>query len=164
MIYAIDPGTTESAWLTYDPDNQRPIEWGMLPNPDLVDHIAGMPSGMTCAIEMVESFGMPVGREVFVTCVWIGRFMQTWIERLMVPSPEPRLVGRKAVKTHLCGTPAAKDSNVVHALYDLYGGSRQRAVGVKGARGPLYGLKSHCFQALAVARTAAETRQKAVAA
>ena len=67
------------------------------------------------AIEMV-AYGMPVGREVFDTCVWIGRYIQAW------PRPdEVRLIYRKNVKLELCGSARAKDANVRQALLDRVG-------------------------------------------
>jgi hypothetical protein len=104
-------------------------------------------SGGRLAIEMIASYGMAVGREVFETCVWIGRFQQAW--------PEPkavRLVYRREVKLHLCGVTQAKDANIRMALLDKVGPQ-----GVKARPGPTYGIKSHAWAALAVAVTAAET-------
>ena len=96
---------------------------------------------------MIASYGMPVGREVFETCVWIGRFQQAWHDPEAV-----RLVYRRDVKLHLCGSPKAKDGNIRAALIDKLG-----PVGLKSAPGPLYGVKSHAWAALAAAVTAAET-------
>jgi hypothetical protein len=104
------------------------------------------------AIEMIASYGMAVGREVFETCVWIGRFMQAWHEPAAV-----RLVYRRDVKLHLCGTPQAKDPNVRQALLDMFprtGGGATPQIGTKARPGPLYGVSSHAWPALGVAITA----------
>ena len=69
------------------------------------------------AIEMIASYGMPVGKEVFATCYYIGALMEicrTWKVRVMP-------VYRKDVKLALCGSPRAKDANVRQALIDLLG-------------------------------------------
>jgi hypothetical protein len=79
---------------------------------------------------------------------WIGRFQQAWRD-----PEEVRLVYRREVKLHLCGSMKAKDANVWQALIDKLG-----PVGTKACPGPLYGVKSHARSALAVAVTAAETR------
>lgn len=104
------------------------------------------------AIEMIASYGMPVGREVFETCLWIGRFIQAW------HSPETvRLVYRRDVKLHLCGTAKAKDANVRQALLDLFprtGGGATPQIGTKAQPGPLYGVSTHAWPALGVAITA----------
>ncbi|MBR8182125.1 hypothetical protein KDW54_06905 [Burkholderia ambifaria] len=148
MILAIDPGTTESGWVLYD--DKRVEDSGVMDNRDLIEHMRSVPDyGQKLAIEMIASYGMPVGREVFETCVWVGRFMEAW------HSPEDvRLVYRKDVKLHLCGTPRAKDANVRQALIDLFGG-KEKAVGKKALPGPLYGVKSHAWPALGVAVTVA---------
>jgi hypothetical protein len=142
-IFALDPGTTQTGWARLD--GQRVLESGVLSNDAMLFEV--MFSGDSeLVIEMIASYGMPVGREVFETCVWIGRFQQAW------KWPEQvRLIYRKDVKMHLCGTPRAKDANVWQALLDKIG-----PVGTKKAPGPLYGVKSHARAALAVAVTAAE--------
>ncbi|CCH04029.1 hypothetical protein NH44784_000371 [Achromobacter xylosoxidans NH44784-1996] len=104
----------------------------------------------TLAVEMIASYGMPVGREVFETCVWIGRFVQAW-------GGAVEMVYRKDVKMHLCGTAKAKDGNVRQAILDLYprtGGGATPQVGTKGRPGPLYGVSTHAWAALGVAITA----------
>ena len=95
---------------------------------------------------------MAVGREVFETCVWIGRFQQAWRDPGAV-----ELVYRKDVKLHLCGTNKAKDANVRQALLDMFprtGGGATPQVGTKHQPGPLYGVSSHAWPALGVAITA----------
>ena len=100
------------------------------------------------AIEMVASYGMPVGKEVFETVRWTGRFQQAFWKPENV-----NLVYRKDVKMHLCHSMRAKDPHVWQAILDLYGG-KDKAVGNKANPGPLYGVKSHARSALAVALTA----------
>lgn len=142
-ILAIDPGTTESGWCLLE--DKRVRQSGVLAN-TVVRGLYAMQHDVL-AIEMVASYGMPVGREVFETCVWVGRFQQAW------RSPDAvRLIYRRDVKLHLCGQPRAKDPHIRQALIDKLG-----PVGTKKHPGPLYGVKSHAWAAVAVAVTALET-------
>lgn len=142
MILAVDPGTFESGWCLFD--GAKVLESGTLPNAEMRLKIASS-SAERLAIEMVASYGMPVGREVFETCVWVGRFVQSW----RVPEAV-RLVYRRDVKLELCGSVKAKDANIRQALIDRLG-----PVGKKKHPGPLYGVKTHAWSALGVAVTAA---------
>ena len=69
--------------------------------------------------------------------------------------PKPAELTRRAVKLHLCGSARAKDTNIRAALIDRFGGTggRRAAVGLKASPGPLYGIRSHEWAALAVAVT-----------
>lgn len=68
------------------------------------------------AIEMIASYGMPVGASVFDTCVWIGRFKEHCLKLLW----EVEFVYRKEEKMILCNSMKAKDSNITQALIDLF--------------------------------------------
>lgn len=145
IVLAIDPGTSESGWVLFD--GAKVLECGVRSNPEMLTMIwdVGQEDEVSeLAIEMVASYGMAVGREVFETCVWIGRFQQVWRN-----PQEVRLVYRRDVKLHLCGSMKAKDANIRQALLDLLG-----PVGLKRDPGPLYGVRSHAWSALAVAVTA----------
>ncbi|MFY2643729.1 hypothetical protein ACOTDF_19390 [Achromobacter insuavis] len=149
---AIDPGPEESGWCVMLEDTV--VHSGVMPNSELLEyvqrnHIRINPTRL--AIEMIASYGMPVGREVFETCLWIGRFVQAWHDPEAV-----RLVYRKDVKMHLCGTTKAKDGNVRQAIIDLYpasGGGATPQIGTKAKPGPLYGVSSHAWPAIGVALT-----------
>lgn len=142
IILAIDPGTVQSGWCVFD--GGRVLDSGVMPNRELLRAVQVSDYDML-AIERVASYGMPVGREVFETCEWIGRFQQAWRDPEAV-----KLIYRRDVKLHLCGTMKAKDPHVWQALLDKIG-----PVGTKKSPGPLYGVKSHARSALAVAITAA---------
>lgn len=153
-ILAIDPGTDVSGYCVLG--SGRVISAGVIPNGELLDLIrrrywSANPSEL--AIEMVASYGMAVGREVFETCVWIGRFQQAWHDPDAV-----RLIFRAAVKLHICGTANAKDANVRQALLDMFprtGGGARPQIGTRKRPGPLFGVSSHAWQALGVAVVAA---------
>ena len=112
-ILAIDPGTTQSAFVIWDASQREIIDKGILLNNIMLSGIHQFPYH-ALVIEMVQSFGMPVGKEVFETCVWVGRFWQA--------SHYPvHLLYRKDVKSFLCGSMKAKDSNIRAALIDMLG-------------------------------------------
>ena len=146
MIFGIDPGTTESGWVHYDDDSDTVMESGIDPNDTVLREINLWDPGYgTIAIENIESSrGMPVGADTLTTVRWIGRFQQA------ARFPETViLIPRLAVKTHLCGSAKAKDSNIRQALIDRLG-----PPGTVKQPGPTHGVKSHAWSALAVAVTA----------
>ncbi len=149
---AIDPGPTESGWCVMLGGDL--IHSGVMPNQELLEYIQRKHfeiNRQQLAIEMIASYGMAVGREVFETCLWVGRFVQAWHDPESV-----RLVYCKDVKMHLCGTTKAKDANVRQAIIDLYpasGGGATPQIGIKTKPGPLYGVSSHAWPAIGVALT-----------
>lgn len=161
-ILAIDPGDKESAWLEFEPDLTgngpgRPLKFGFVPNDELLTKISDdFGEHNPCdhlVIEGIASYGMAVGREVFDTCIWIGRYLQHW-ERNCCQRNTSSLLYRPDIKLHLCYSRRAKDPNVRQALLDRWGG--KSAVGLKATPGPLYGISSHAWSALAVAVTRAD--------
>lgn len=150
LILALDPGPKQTGWAQIC--GTKLDSSGVMENEKMLAALPGFGGvGYALAIEMIASYGMAVGREVFETCVWIGRYQQAWHDPEAV-----RLVYRKDVKMHLCGTPRAKDPNVRQALIDLFpatGGGKTPQIGTKAQPGPLYGVSSHAWPALGVAVT-----------
>ena len=146
MILAIDPGTTESGWVTFR--DGKVVDSGVMPNLDLLRRIPLLGNWAdTLAIEMVASYGMAVGREVFETCVWVGRFQQAW----HIPE-SARLVYRRDVKLHHCNSVKAKDANITQALVDRFAPGRpNHGKGTKAEPGFFYGFKADIWQAYALA-------------
>jgi len=143
-ILALDPGTTQTAWVYLV--GGIPLSHGKWPNEDVLAKLRSSPLGdELLAVEMIASYGMPVGAEVFDTCVWIGRFLQAY------DGPHVR-VFRREVKLHLCASPRANDASIRQAILDRFGG-KEAAVGKKAKPGPLYGIKADVWAALAVGLT-----------
>ncbi len=137
-ILAIDPGTKESGWCLFE--NRKVLLSGVTDNVTMKGMIKDMPYDIV-AIEMIASYGMPVGQETFETCLWIGRFIEN-------AKSTYKLIYRKDIKINLCGSLRAKDPHIRQAIIDKLGPQ-----GTKKNPGPLYGVKSHAWSALAVALT-----------
>lgn len=145
MILAIDPGNIESAYCIIEEETYKPIEFGKLKNCYLIDKINTFQNVDKIVIEMVASYGMPVGKEVFDTCVWVGRFTQEFVNYIV---PNYQYIYRKDVKMNLCNSMKAKDSNIRQALIDRFG-----EVGTKRKPGWFYGFKADIWSAYAVGVT-----------
>ena len=80
-ILAIDPGTTNSAYIIVDKCTLKPCISGKISNEALLTLIKDVEWFDTYniddfVIEMVAGMGMRVGSETFDTAFWIGRFWQ----------------------------------------------------------------------------------------
>jgi hypothetical protein len=161
VILAIDPGPTESAFLLYDPATREVGGFGKWKNERLVSALRKAEVGtFACVdvvvVEMIASYGMPVGREVFETCVVIGQLLEAW-------GRESERLYRTTAKLHVCGNTRARDGNVRAALIDAFGG-KAKAIGTSKDPGPLHGVSGDVWAALAVAVTYADRTEQARAA
>lgn len=151
---AIDPGTTQSGWCLYY--DGKPQGSGVAENEEILlmirRHADDFGPVSVLAIEMVASYGMAVGKETFRTVWWSGRFAQKW-EDYPYETGTLLEVYRAEVKSEICKSQKANDTSIRQAIIDQYGG-KDAAIGKKATPGPLYGVKSHAWAALAVAITA----------
>ena len=152
-VLGIDPGNEQTAVAVIG-DDYKPVEVFKRANGDVLAWLLAAQQADEVAVEMIASYGMPVGREVFETCVWIGRYIQA----LRTPWTPTALVYRRQVKLNLCGSAKAKDTNIRHALVDRFTpGQRNSGKGTKAAPGHFYGFAADMWAAYAVAVTHLDT-------
>lgn len=150
-ILALDPGNTQTGYAVLEMPEFRLIKFGKADNTSLLTLVANsdiLYDVDAVAIEMVASYGMAVGREVFETCVWIGRFHQA------SDHPNTHYVYRKEEKEILCGSLRAKDANIRQALIDRYARhDLKNGKGTKGNPDVFYGVSKDVWAAIAVGVT-----------
>lgn len=169
MILAIDPGDVESGVVLIKEKDLKPILVEKINNYELLNKInngyyedysfinsGGDDNDIVInhlAIEMIASYGMPVGQTVFETCVWIGRIIealtQGYDEKFKI-----QYIYRKDEKMNLCNSVKAKDSNIAQALIDRFApNTPNKGKGTKSNPGWFYGFKSDIWAAYAVGVT-----------
>lgn len=141
MILAIDPGNIQSAYVIWAADNVSIAE--KVSNKEVKQMIVANRLYIeSVVIEGVAHFGMPVGKEVFETCYFIGQLQQL-CESVGRPYC---MVMRREVKLHFCNSVRAKDGNIRQALIDRFGDK-----GTKKNPGKTYGLSGDTWSAFALA-------------
>ena len=152
-VLSIDPGNRNSAWCMIDGETLKPLSFGKEENRVVLAAVQHL-SYDSIVIERVASYGMAVGRDVFETCEWVGRFTQA----ARVP---PDYVYRQEEKLHICGDSRAKDTNIRRALIDRFAQHDiKNGKGTKKNPDWFYGFSADVWQAYAVAVTYVETRCK----
>jgi membrane-bound ClpP family serine protease len=140
-IIGIDPGNKETAIVMIA--GGKIIDHAYLQNDAALHFINGAQSiYVDIYCEMIASYGMPVGKSVFETCLFIGQILQV--------APQTKLITRNVVKNAICHSSKAKDANIRQALIDIYG-----EVGTKKNPGGTFGMSGDKWAALAVATAAA---------
>ena len=139
-VIGVDPGPQQSAYVRFD--GSRVLDCGIHTNHAIRAMLRDeRDPDVSLAVEMVACYGLAVGKSVFDTCLWIGRYVELW-NQFHQPAD---LVYRPDIKLHLCNSRRAKDPNIRRVLLDRFG-----EVGTKKHPGPLFGVKSHIWSALAV--------------
>jgi hypothetical protein len=139
-ILAVDPGNVKSAYVLLIDGEIK--DKGICDNLNIGNVLCNLPKDTNIVIESITSYGMAVGKTVFETCIWIGRFYE---QACFYAATTPRLVYRKDIKMHFCNSPRAKDSNIRQVMLDRYG-----EPGTKKAPGRTYGISKDMWSALAI--------------
>lgn len=152
-ILAIDPGDKQSAYCFIDSEDLRPLRFGKEQNA-VVLLILQLEKYDLVVIERLASYGMPVGRNVFETCEWVGRFTQA--------AQKPvGYIYRQDEKLHLCHDSRAKDANIRRALIDRFAThDLKNGKGTKKNPDWFYGFSADVWAAYAVGITYTETKLK----
>jgi len=185
LIVGIDPGSTSSGVVIFDVDFFKIVLAEEFNNEQLLKVLRGFPYNIEVEskfifdirdmedlyIEDIEGMGLSVGRSVFETAKWIGRFSEAYEKCTNRKSIE---VFRSDEKIILCGTrtyvnpvngkrKSVGDKQIRASLierFDPVGGGKIPQIGTKKNPGPLYGVKGHCWQALSVLITGIEISKK----
>lgn len=155
-ILAIDPGSTESGVVLYEPAEDRPGRvWrhGKYPNEELLEWLRDPTQRADLVVlEMMSPRGLPVSRQEMETLYWLGCFAEA-----CRPVPHERIT-REDVKRHFLGGYRPKggpspDTRIRAVLIDRFGGigGKAVAIGNKANPGPLYRVVDDEWQALALA-------------
>ena len=160
FVLAIDPGSTESGYalLKIDGNDIEVRGRGKVPNAEILRVMRDTDFFVVdVAIEHVASYGMSVGKEVFDTCVWTGRF----IERARRDFANCYRIYRMEEKMELCHDSRAKDVNIRRALIDRFAKHDfERGTGTKKKPDVFYGVSGDVWSAIAVGVTFAEFKAR----
>lgn len=137
-VLAIDPGNIDTAYCVLRGSDIG--AFGKVPNERMLAILRDQ-NYEHIACEMICSYGMPAGASLFDTCVFIGEIRAKARQSVT-------LIPRIQVKSHICHSGKATDSNIRQALIDLFGPQ-----GKKSAPGPTFGISADVWSALAIAET-----------
>lgn len=153
ILLAIDPGDKESGYVFMESETYKPIRFGKEENSSVLLMLQ-LSAYDELVIERIASYGMAVGRNVFETCEWIGRFTQA-------ATVFPEYVYRREEKINICGNPAANDANIRMALIDRFAEHDfKRGKGTKKNPDFFYGFKADVWQAFAVGVTYLDKKEQ----
>lgn len=159
-VLAIDPGNIQSAYCLMN-DDYTLKEFGKYQNEECMNRILNTftfwPPDFVI-IERVASYGMAVGREVFETCEWIGRFTQ---EIEAHTTARVNYIYRKDEKLYICHDSRAKDANIRQALIDRFAKhDLKNGKGTKANPDYFYGVSKDVWASIAIAVTWLDMRKE----
>ena len=152
MIFAIDPGNEKSAYCVMW-DDYKLVEFGKYSNKEVMERMLNWldrsVAPQNVVIERMMNYSANVGRTVYETCEWIGRFSQEAEKHADVS-----YLYRKDEKMYLCGTMSSNDAMIRRALIDRF--AQKDHVNGKGTKKDpdvFYGVTADCWSAIAIATT-----------
>ena len=145
-VLALDPGDTQTGYCFIDADTLRPLRFGKEDNQNVL-LLVQLEAYDLLVSERVASYGMAVGRNVFETCEWEGRYTQA------SHAPEAYIYLQEE-KLHICHDSRAKDSNIRRALIDRFAQhDLKNGRGTKKKPDWFYGFKKDVWAAYAAGIT-----------
>ena len=159
LILGIDPGPVTSGVVLYDPVRGVALEAdAKMPTREALDIVRAYRwkewdlSRCHLAMEMIVSYGQRIGMDTIGTIEYIGRIKEAWNRGDAFTTYK----SRPEILEHLTGAKNTSEKDVKFRLAELHPGG----AGTKKSPGPLYGVTSHAWSALAVAVVASDLLTK----
>ena len=152
-IMAIDPGTTESAYVIADRETLKPVLFDKIENSSLLGDIAAMIDDNhveAVGIELMQSYSMGVGKSTFETCYFIGRLQERIVQNTHIANIVP--IYRSDEKMLTVGSMRANDHAMRLFLIDKFAKfDFKNGKGTKKNPDWFYGFAKDMWQAYAQA-------------
>lgn len=159
-VIAIDPGNTKSALCIIDVETLVPLYTLLAENEEVRKFIKELQTDEFdyAAIEMMQSYGNLIGKDILETAVWIGRFYEVLKRKL---GKDPTMIFRKEETLHICQSRRAGDSEIRRALIDRFC-THDFRTGRGTIKNPDFfrGFKKDLWAAYAVGLTYIETKME----
>lgn len=159
-VIAIDPGNKQSALCIIDAETLRPLYTLLAENDEVRKIIKELKTDEFdyAAIEMMQSYGNLIGKDVLDTAVWIGRFYEVLKRKL---GKEPTMIYRMEERSHICHDGRAGDKEIRRALIDRFC-THDFRTGRGTIKNPDFfkGFKKDLWAAYAVGLTYIETKME----
>jgi hypothetical protein len=152
IVLAIDPGPTSSGIVLYDHGERAVLDSMKAASEAEVLHWIESKEPCVVAVERVQSYGI-AGGSLLQTAEVGGGFRRRSLDLSLRFEWRYR---REILKSLDITGKGSRDSLVRNRLIEIFGGTKEAAIGKKASPGPLYGVSSHAWQALAVAVVVAE--------
>ncbi len=118
-VIGIDPGSSETAYCVID--ELQIIDAVKMPNNEFRRFLRRLGGVDAAAVEGIQSYGMPVGREVFDTCYEVGRIIEICAAEFLPAAVYNRPEYAKAI----CGVGKVSDAVLRMALMTRFGGDKK---------------------------------------
>lgn len=158
-VLAIDPGTTKSGVSLVRVSDYKPL-FAIKDDNDVVQRglhsiiraCGAYPPNVKVVIEKMQGNALPVGTEVFETCIWIGRFSEYYYNW---SGHQIEYIFRKEEYKNLCANIYTKnDKGIRQSLVDRFAyGQPNYGKGTIKNKGWFYGFSADAWAAYAIAVT-----------
>lgn len=152
-IMAIDPGTTESAYVIADRKTLKPVLFDKIENSSLLSGITAMiydNKVEAVGIELMQSYSMGVGKETFETCYFIGHLQAMILHNTQIANTVG--IYRNEEKMLTVGSMRANDHAIRLFLIDKFAKfDFKNGKGTKNNPDWFYGFSKDMWQAYAQA-------------
>jgi len=158
-LVAIDPGTTSSGVCLMLIEDMKPLWCDKVENHLLIGkvltqiydrHLTVQP--LKVVIERMQGNNMPVSLDVFITCEWIGRFTEAFMQ--FADASVDYVFRREEYRALCANIYTHNDKGVRQALVDRFAmGQPNYGKGTKSKPGWFYGFSADSWSAYAVGVT-----------
>ena len=154
-IFGIDAGSKKTGYVLWDDSKGLMLDCGKVDNEKILDLIIGCPPNTVFVLEQFRVYAK-AGQSIITSATWNGQF----IRQIALRESEHYFYFKSQINKAICGKGTRVNDKDIRAALTarfphtgLDGKGNPSVKGTKAHKGPLYGIGTDAWSALAVIRT-----------